>query len=123
MCCYFDDALLSDHDAYERMIANRYVTQEEASAVADFHSLADQYHSPGRDDYDTPAILSDPAWHKVVEAAQLAQSSLLPLLTNAFEVAALSDPLFDETTTYGFQAHYPDPANASPPIGPDRKNP
>ena len=110
MCCYFDDADLAEQDSYEQRIAGGYLTPEEASAVAEFHLLADQYHSPGGDDYDTPAILSDPAWRNVVEAAKRAQESLLLLLTSAIEVAALTNPLFWEKAGYGFQAHYPDPA-------------
>lgn len=109
MCCYFDDADLAEQESYERRIAGGYLTPEEASAVAEFHLLADQYHSPGGDDYDTAAILSDPAWRKVVEAAQRAQARLLLLLTDAIEVSALTNPRIWEKDGNGFQAHYPDP--------------
>lgn len=92
MCCYFDDADLAEQDSYQRRIAGGYLTSSEADAVAEFHLLADQYHSPGRDDYDVNAILSDPAWLGVVKAAQRAQACLLLLLSNPFEVAALTKP-------------------------------
>jgi hypothetical protein len=54
--------------------------------------MADLYRSPGGDDYCVEAILNDPAWHKVVAAAQRAQARLSPLLKNANELAALTNP-------------------------------
>ena len=110
MCCYFDDAGLSDQDSYNERIARGYLTSAEANAVAEFHLLADQYQAPAGDDYDDRAILDDPAWRNVVEAAQRAQASLLLLLGDPTEVAALTKPLFWERTGYGFKASYPDPA-------------
>ena len=109
MCCYFDDADLSDKGSYGRRIERGYLTLEEASAVADFHLLADQYRSPGQNDYNAKAILSDPAWRNVVEAAQSAQARLLRLLTSPYEVAALTRPMVWEKLGWGFQASYPDP--------------
>jgi hypothetical protein len=110
MCCYFDDADLADKESYERRIERGYITLAEADAVAEFHSSADQYQAPGGDDYNDEAILSDPAWGNVVEAAQRAQERLLLILTVPAEVAALTKPLVWEHVGGVYTGNFPEPA-------------
>lgn len=93
MCSYFDDAFMGDEDAFQRRIRRGHLTEEEAAAVEQFHALADAYESPGGDDYDNAAILSDPKWHAVVDAAEQAKQRLLPLLKEPAEREALMQPL------------------------------
>ena len=40
------------------------------------------YSAPTGDDYNNAAILNDPAWHQVVEAAEQARQQLLTAITN-----------------------------------------
>ncbi len=93
MCSYFDDAFMGDENAFDRRIQRGHVTVEEVAAVEDFHALADAYQSPERDDYDNAAILADPEWHAVVDAAEQAKQRLLPLLKEPAEREALMQPL------------------------------
>ncbi len=93
MCSYFDDAYLGEDGAYEKQLGAEKVSAEEVSAVAEFHSIAASYESPSGDDYDTRAILQDPNWQEVVDAAQRAQKQLLALLTDSSERDALTRPL------------------------------
>jgi len=81
MCCYFDDCGLTEHDGgYAEAFRVGLVSQAEAEAVADFHALADAYNAPRNDDYDDAAVLADPDWLTVVDAAQVAQGRLASLV-------------------------------------------
>lgn len=93
MCCYFDDALFGEDDTYQKRIVLGHIAIEEAVAVAEFHTLADAYQSPGGKDWDAQAILDDPAWQAIVRAAEQAMDRLLPLLSDACEREALTQPL------------------------------
>lgn len=93
MCSYFDDAYLGEEDAYEKRLARGHISAEEVAAVADFHALAERYESPNGDDWDAEAVLRDPNWQKVVDAAQRGQQRLLALLSDKTEKAALTQPL------------------------------
>jgi hypothetical protein len=93
MCSYFDDTFMGDEDALQRRVGRGHLTEEEAVAVEQFHALADAYESPGGDDYDDDAILADPKWHAVVDAAEQAKQRLLPLLKEPAEREALMQPL------------------------------
>jgi len=83
MCKYFDD-LCFDADGYDWAIKQRLVSEDEARAVAGFHEIASDYESP-TDDYDHRAILSDPNWKQVVDAAKLAQASLIKIIEDPKE--------------------------------------
>ncbi len=93
MCSYFDDAYLGEADAYRKRLVAGKLSENEVAAVAEFHAVADRYKSPSDDDWDTQAILKDPEWKAVVEAAQRAQERLLSLLTDSTERDALTQPL------------------------------
>lgn len=109
MCCYFDDADLRDQGAYARRIARGYVSEEEADVVAEFHQLADEYSPPKNDDYDVPAILTDPNWQAIVSTAQRTQVRLLDLLTDADEVAALKRSSVWRPIGRGYEGQFPSP--------------
>ena len=87
MCTYFDGLGFSD-EGYSRFQAERLLTADERAAVTPFHDLADAY-APPTDDYDHAAILDDPHWARVVESARMAQTALLPLLSEEAEREAL----------------------------------
>ena len=93
MCGYFDDAYLSETDAYAKRVAVGNLTEEEVAAVAEFHALAERYESPTGDNWNSEAVLEDPRWQAVVNAAQNAQAQLLPLLTDPSEKEALIQPM------------------------------
>ncbi|MEM7569814.1 MAG: hypothetical protein AAF337_08460 [Pseudomonadota bacterium] len=95
-------------DVFERLVARKHLTNEEADAVAQFHSLANAYKSPNNDDYDVEAILADHKWHEVVKAAQDAAQQLLRLLKTPEEKDALTLPLqWNELEKGGWKAEFP----------------
>jgi hypothetical protein len=87
-CCYFDDLDLS-HGGYAGAANEGLVTHDEVAAVANFHQMADDYDSP-TDMYDHVAILADPNWAEVVNAARFAQAALLDVITDPHERRLLS---------------------------------
>lgn len=91
MCCYFDDIGLTDL-GYSGWIEHGLISSAEAAAVADFHAIANAYNSPRGDDYDSAAILGDPRWLHVVEAAKEAQARLAELIADADERRLLLNP-------------------------------
>lgn len=92
MCCYFDDLVLDDEGGYENRIAEGLVNDAEVAAVAALHVILSAYSSPGGNDYDHAAILSDPAWHVVAEEAQRTIDRLRGLLSEPEELRMLSEP-------------------------------
>ena len=89
-CCYFDSFGLSD-GGYEWAVKEKLVSRDEVTAVAEFHQIADAYESP-TDDFDHDAILGDPKWSEVVDAAKHAQAALLDLIEDAGERRFLVEP-------------------------------
>ncbi|MEO9468741.1 hypothetical protein [Parasphingorhabdus sp.] len=106
MCCYFDDALAGDDNAYQQRVERSHLNRDEASAVKEFHDLADAYNSPTNDDYDVKAILADPFWQAVVNAAQEARRRLLILLTEPDERRAIMEPLQWEDRGKGWSTSF-----------------
>ena len=88
LCCYFDDLVLAD-EGYRGVLAEGLISSEEVAAVSNFHEIADAYNSP-TDDYDHAAILDDPNWKAVVEAAQQARATLLTLIDDPRERSLLT---------------------------------
>ncbi len=87
MCCYFDDLSLSS--GYTGVIEDGLVSRKEANAVHEFHAVADAYKAPDGDDHNHSAILSDPAWLRVVSLADAARGQLLEIITEPSERALL----------------------------------
>ena len=88
--CYFDD--LDLNEGYDSAMREGFVSTEEATAVAEFHELADKYQEPRGDVYDHAAILNDPNWIEVVEAAKRAQVALSKIIDDPFERRLLLEP-------------------------------
>jgi hypothetical protein len=70
------------YDGYSYAISKRIVSPEEANAVREFDELLQKYKPPRNDAYDYRAILDDPNWHAVTEAAVRAVDALLKLSFN-----------------------------------------
>jgi len=90
MCCYFDGLAVFDNptalgEHYTVAREQGLVNADEAAAVEPFHAILAAYEAPGNDDYDHQAILADPKWGEVVDAAKSAQAALLPLIRDAKE--------------------------------------
>ena len=89
LCCYFDDLGLSD-GGYEWALNEGLVSADEVAAVADFHTVADDYDPA--DIWDHQSILADAGWAAVVAAAKQAQTALLGLIDDAHERRRLLEP-------------------------------
>jgi hypothetical protein len=81
LCSYFDDLVLSQ--GYQGLIVQGLLSEEEADAVADFHTLIDRYSSPGN--VHPEVVLSDPLWAAVVASAARARSNLLEIISDPEE--------------------------------------
>jgi hypothetical protein len=88
-CGYFDD--LGLRHGYGEALALRFLSAEEAAAVASLHAVFDAYASPAGDDSDHEAILADPHWLAVVIEAEVARSRLAAILQTPAEASALTD--------------------------------
>src|SRR5690349_18482030 len=70
-CCYFDDLNLSE--GYGWAVDEGLIDRDEVQAVMEFHRVARAYHQPGTP-RDNEAVLADPQWEDVVNAAKQAQT-------------------------------------------------
>lgn len=93
MCCYFDDARMSEPDALKQRVEKGDINPRESAVASQFHALAEAYKSPNGDDWDAATILADPAWHAVCAAARATQEALLEVLSDPDERQLLSTPL------------------------------
>ncbi len=82
LAVYFDDVVFES--GYEGRVAEGLLSSREAVAVAEFHDAIDRYPSPPNP-VDHEKVLADPAWGKVVEAAERARISLLALIDDPDE--------------------------------------
>jgi hypothetical protein len=62
-----------------------WLTAAEFDSFNELRRTLDAYDPPGDDIYDNAAILDDPAWHSVVEAAEHAKRKLLSTTTDPRE--------------------------------------
>ena len=85
MCCYFDD--IDMKQGLEPALKRDLLTAEEVQAVADFHSAAASYEAPSDNDSD---VLNDPAWDRVVIAAQHAWNRLRAIISDESELARMA---------------------------------
>lgn len=65
-----------------------WLTAGEFAVLNELRRVLDGYSPPGHDPYDNAAVLGDPAWHSVVEAAGRAKRQLLATTTDGRERAA-----------------------------------
>jgi hypothetical protein len=92
--CYFDDLGLTEQDGgYSARIAEGLLSPAEAAAVSEFHALFDHYEPPNGDS-DAQAVLDDPAWQRVVDAAKDAQHRLTRIIDDPDERIYLLLPAF-----------------------------
>lgn len=87
-CRYFNDSGLDS--GYRVFIDTGFVSCDEADAASAFHAVLDAYEPPGQDCHDFEAILSDPAWKRVVSLAEAARQQLLTLITDPAECDILT---------------------------------
>lgn len=102
---YFDDVLYTFDgraDPYQIQREHGHVSAAEIEAVREFHVLADAYRPPNDDYFDGSAVVVDPAWKRVVIAAQAARATLLNLLNDENEILALTHPQqwFEENSSF-----------------------
>jgi hypothetical protein len=88
VCSYFYNLALQD--GYEGALQLGLVSRQECDIVKDLHAALGEHEAPNGDNYDHAAILSDPAWHRVVTLAEAARNSLLQTLEDPNERVALS---------------------------------
>lgn len=89
---YFSDLALSkDIGGYPPRILDNLLSQEEAAAVSHFHVVFESYEPP-TDWSDHHAILGDPKWLGVVDAAQAAQARLATIINDPVERESLLQP-------------------------------
>ena len=99
-CSYFDDCDI--RGGYDFFLRLGYVSQREAAIILDFHHRASAYAALEEHPTDA-AILADPRWQAVVDAARDARERLLPRLKNPDEIRALTQPLVWEPIDNGFR--------------------
>ena len=94
-CGYFDDLALSDRDGgYAEMKKEGLVNEEEASLLANFHSLASKYNGQ----VDKPImVLDDPNWKNITREASLAWTQLKKVI----EEPAEKEKMQELENTYG----------------------
>ena len=83
--CYFTDLLLREEEGgYPARLADNLLSPEEAAAASQLHIVFSNYRPP-TDRFDHRAILEDPEWLCVVEAAQAAQALLATMIARPEE--------------------------------------
>lgn len=85
VCTCFDRLPINDEGGHAELIRDGYLSDAEVAAVARLHHVLKQYVPPNADHHDGAAVLADPSWHVVVEAAEEAQSRLDPMITDLEE--------------------------------------
>lgn len=88
-CGYFDDLALGDRDGgYAKTIQEGLVSEEEASLVATFNSLAKKYNGP----VDDPIkVLNDQNWKIVTREASLAWNQLRKIILEPIEIKKMEE--------------------------------
>jgi hypothetical protein len=87
VCSYpDDDQLLHAHQ-------RGWLAADEFAIMRDLRRTLIAYAPPGNDHYDHVAILDDPGWHAVIEAAGQAKRKLLSQMISERERSALSGKL------------------------------
>lgn len=66
-----------DRDQLLDALKNDWLTLGEFEILSELGRLLDSYSPPGGNDYGHAAVLDDPAWHSIVDAAERARQRLL----------------------------------------------
>ena len=77
-------------DQLQEALNRGWLTREEFDLLDELGALVFSHQAPGGDDYDNAAVLADPAWQAVVNAAAKAQQRLLSMTEDRGERATLS---------------------------------
>jgi hypothetical protein len=83
VCSYPDEKQLTDAQL------KGWLTKTEYDALSELKLSIEAYSAPKGDNYDNAAVLSDPAWLVVVQAARRIQQHLLAIMTDSDERTAL----------------------------------
>jgi hypothetical protein len=70
-----------------------WLSGERFAVISDLRETLLAYTPPGRNYYDHAAILNDPKWHSVVEAAERAKQLLLSQSVSERERVALTEEI------------------------------
>lgn len=74
-----------DHDQLLHGLKQGWLTAAEFAILSELSRILHSHTPPGGNDYDNAAVLDDPAWHCVVEAAECARQQLLSVTTDQHE--------------------------------------
>jgi hypothetical protein len=74
-----------DHDQLSQAFEQGCLTADELEILSELGRVLFSHAAPAGDDYDNAAILDDPSWHSVVQAAERARQRLLSLATDQRE--------------------------------------
>lgn len=74
-----------DHDQLMHALKQGRLTADEFKILSELRRILVSYSPPGGNDYDHAAVLDDPAWHSVIEAAERARQQLLSTTTDQHE--------------------------------------
>ena len=69
-----------DRDQVSQARREGWLSAEESRALNDLRLILDGYSPPGDYPYDNAAVLADPAWRSVVDAADRAKQQLLSVV-------------------------------------------
>jgi hypothetical protein len=73
------------HDQLLHALKQGWLTTAEFEVLSELGRILDSHAAPGGNGYDNAAVLDDPAWHSLVEAAQRARQQLLSMTTDQHE--------------------------------------
>ena len=74
-----------DRDQLVQALNAGWLMPTEFKILSDLGEILTAHKAPGRDDYDHEAILGDPGWQSVVQAAERAKQQLLSITTDSKE--------------------------------------
>jgi len=74
-----------EHDQLLHALKQGWLTADEFEILGELRRILVSYSPPGGYGYDHAAVLDDPAWHSVVEAAERARQQLLSKTTDQQE--------------------------------------
>ena len=72
-------------DQLQYAVKQDWLSEEEFGILSELRRILVAHSPPRGDDYDNAAVLEDPAWHCVVEAAERAKQQLLSITTDQHE--------------------------------------
>jgi hypothetical protein len=74
-----------DREQLSDALQHGWLSQREFEVLSELRKLLEAHTPPSRDYYDHDAILADPAWQAIVDAAERARQHLLTMTTDRQE--------------------------------------